>query len=248
MWLTLQQLQMRARYPWTHQLNHILCLTEKMQDWEVSPGDRLSILEILGGLEMDAWIVGRQSPAVHIWATYCRGNDGIETFTGLPRPLLDLISRVSRGEDVSEELESFIYSLSAACTVEIRFWHCFALAAQLKLWHIYPASVDKGDLQRIEQDLTDALRELHIGSATLPVSALAWPAYTLGCLTHCLQTRQLVEEVLSGASKLYEIRGDWNDQGTPLGVMRTYWHEAGVQPQAEGSGRLNDSAFEVGLW
>jgi hypothetical protein len=237
---------MRARYPWTHQLDYILCLVKEIPDRDVTPKDRLEMLEILGGLEMNAWIVGRQSQALHIWATYCCGGDGIEPFTGLPRSLLDLVSRVSRGEEVSEKLRAFVQSLMAVCTEQVKFWHCFALAAQLELWESHPASED--DTLSIERDLAALLSELHLGSESLRVSALAWPAYTLGRVTQCPQTIQLVEDVLSGASQLYEIKGQWNGQGTPLGVMRTYWHNHGIQPQRKSAGHLVNTVFEVGLW
>jgi hypothetical protein len=50
---------MRARYLWTTQLDHILCLIGGLSDSDITPVNRLSMLETLGGLEMDEWIIGR---------------------------------------------------------------------------------------------------------------------------------------------------------------------------------------------
>lgn len=242
---------MRARYPWTHPLDHILSLISGIGDNEISPEDRLNMLEILGGLEMDAWIVGRRSKVTHIWATYCRGGGGIEQFTGLPRPLLDLISRTSQGEEVTEELRGFMQTLPDTCTDQVKFWQCFALAAILELRERHPTCAED-DTRSIKRDLAIVLRELHFGTRLQPSSALAWPAYTLGRLTRCPEKIQLVEDVLSDASQLYEIRGQWTDQGTPLGAMRTYWHKNGVQLRLGETGNSEAASlrptFEIGLW
>jgi len=94
---------MRAGYPWAWQLERMLVIVLVMP---IRP-ERQQYLEILVGLDMNVWIVGRKSLPLHIWAKSCRNSQGIEEMTGLPRPLLDLISLVSRGDDVSRDLQQY---------------------------------------------------------------------------------------------------------------------------------------------
>jgi hypothetical protein len=120
----------------------------------------------------------------------------------------------------------------------------------LELCKRHPAHA-QDDAESIGQDLAISLRELHLGGLR-PTSALAWPAYTLGYHVRCPRTLDLVEDILSSASRPYETRGQWTDQGTHLGAMRTYWRDNRVRSQPEEAGRSeleqDGSMFEVGLW
>ncbi|OJJ06541.1 hypothetical protein ASPVEDRAFT_75638 [Aspergillus versicolor CBS 583.65] len=137
--LLLSQVAMRAGYTWTHHIEKILPLAVRMsQDsnhYTAADSHSHSLLEVLGGLDMDAWIVGRRSEPLHVWKTWCMGRQGIESITGLPRPLLDLIARVSVKEDVSAELHQFIGILPLPQRQRHResLWHCFAVTALLHL-------------------------------------------------------------------------------------------------------------------
>ncbi|KAL4867251.1 hypothetical protein BDV12DRAFT_186879 [Aspergillus spectabilis] len=95
--------QVAVRYTLTNHIVGIISLAVRLSsnNLDSKAADPHSLLEILGGLDMDAWIVGRLSEPLH----------GVERITGLSRPLLDLIARVSRNKDVSAELTHFIAQL-----------------------------------------------------------------------------------------------------------------------------------------
>ncbi|KAF9893471.1 hypothetical protein FE257_010783 [Aspergillus nanangensis] len=176
----LSQVAMRAGYTWTHQISKILefAIRPRGDDIAVSTTDSHQLLEILGGLDMNAWIVGRRSEPMHIWATWCMGRYGIEPSTGLPRPLLDLIARASRNQDVSDELRQFIAHLPDRPSHGEYLWQCFAVAALLSVRSRLRSSLGVTDLTI---ELLEILRHLNTTPGVEDnYCALGWPAFTLG--------------------------------------------------------------------
>ncbi|KAL0933307.1 uncharacterized protein CTRU02_212270 [Colletotrichum truncatum] len=254
---------MRAGYAWTRQVEQMLALVLGTNDHNLSKGflplEQHRMLEVLGGIEMDAWIVGRQSKPMHIWATYCRGRQGIEPVTGLPRPLIDLISQVGRHEDVKEELGLFIAALPNIRSPAVKHWHCFAVASLLTLQQSRKKSLTSHDVQVIremENELANLIRELYSDLGPINASALAWPSFCLGRQSRSRKNLELVEEVLGRAVPRVGTSGSWGHGGTPIGAMYRQWRSDGVDfPPPRGPGpclqrglELVDQSFEVGLW
>lgn len=190
---------------------------------------------------MDAWIVGRQSEPLHVWARYCRGRDGIDRITGLPRSLVDLISLTSRGEDVTEQLGHFIQRLPGSPAAAEDLWRCYALTGMLYLRRVEDDGRATADLRNEVSALISRLSEDPEYSES---SVLAWPAYTLGCHGQDDGTRTLVEHVLARTIALQDACSSsiW----TPLNAMQKFWQRSSSSGWGEGG--ADTDAFEVGLW
>lgn len=240
---------MRAGYVWTHQLSNILEFAIRpLGDtvW-VSTSESYRLLEVLGGLDMNAWIVGRRSEPLHIWATWCMGRQGIEPITGLPRLLMDLIARVSRGEDASDELGQFIALLPDQKTQTEYVWRCFAITALLCVESRHWPSRGVGDLTL---ELLEALRYLNTTSSGLDnYHALGWPAFTLGI--HIQDNSRggmaLVDSILSS---LFDRPDDgWRHPGGSIrSLMSRFWEERNEIGQEIAYRNLQSLAVEIGLW
>ncbi|KAF4416000.1 hypothetical protein FACUT_12942 [Fusarium acutatum] len=157
--------------------------------------ERQQYLEILGGLDMNAWIVGRQPAPLHIWATYCRGGEGIEDVTGLPRHLLDLISLVSRREDVLQELKQYAEVLPQTHDKMTGVYRSLILSAQIYL-HQEPVAPLLSELFTLVRCLRQEITGADLG-------ILAFPAYTLEYHGQLLEYRTLAVDVLSTPSTTY---------------------------------------------
>lgn len=224
---------MRAGYPWTWQLERMLTLVLAMP----AQSGRQQYLEILGGLDMNVWIVNRQSPPLHIWANYCQDRQGFEELTGLPRPLLDLISLVSRGEDVSRDLQQYAATISQKRDTMEEICQALVLSARIYL-HGEPLFSLSNELftrvTRLKQQMLDS-----------DLGILAWPAYTLGSRGTSQECRSLAEEILSAVSTSSLSDGVTAFRGSPLGAMRNYWTSVGIL-DASLTRDCNDA--EIGLW
>ncbi|KAL2810169.1 hypothetical protein BJX63DRAFT_403057 [Aspergillus granulosus] len=249
--ILLSQVAMRAGYTWTHHIAEILPLAVRLSSDNIhsATSDPHSLLEILGGLDMDAWIVGRRSEPLHVWTTWCMGRQGIESITGLPRPLLDLIARVSRNEDVSAELRQFItlLPLPQRQSYQESLWRCFAVTALL---HLQSRVSPVGGVDVLTTQLVDLLRYLH---ATLAWkgnhNVLAWPAFTLGIHVqdNSLGGMTVVNEILS----LVFAQSDegWrHPDGCMRALMNQFWEERERIGRKSAYHNLQGTAFEVGLW
>lgn len=241
-------MQMRAGYSWTHQIPQILEIESRPRrdDSMACTSDANHTLEVLGGLDMDVWIVGRQTEPLHIWATWCMGREGIEPITGLPRPLLDLIARVSRKEDVASELRQFIATLPHMPTSAERLWRCFAVTALLCIEsNLRPCGVGNITLELLK------LLRVFISTSTGEdnLRSLGWPAFELGI--HIQDNTQggmaLVDTILA---HLFEQSGEgWRrPQGSLRSLMKRFWTERGKCGHEIAYRTLQSRAVEIGLW
>lgn len=216
---------MRAGYRWTHQIS--LILEVEVHQWSdqkmTGADDAYHVLEVLGGLDMDVWIVGRQSEQLHIWATWCMGRQGIEPITGLPRPLIDLIARVSLKEDVSCELRQFLATLPDTPAKPESLWRCFAVTALLRVEsHLRPCAGSDLALELLE--LLRLLTSTSVGEDNL--RALGWPAFELGI--HIQDNDQggmtLVDNILT---QLFDQSDEgWRSpQGSLRSLIKGFWRE-----------------------
>ncbi|KAK2125315.1 hypothetical protein NOF04DRAFT_1361803 [Fusarium oxysporum II5] len=231
--LFLSHVSMRAGYSWTWQLERMHSLVLTMPQGP----ERQQHLEVLGGLDMNVWIVGRKSAPLHIWATYCRGGEGVENVTGLPRRLLDLISLVSRREDVSHELQQYADALPQAHDTMTGVYRSFILSARIYL--------QKEPIVTLLTELFTLVRCLRQEIPGTDLGILSFPAYTLGYHGELLEYRTLAVDVLSAPSTTYLPDGTSVLRGSPLNAMRSYWASIGVLDRSLAGG-CGDS--EVGLW
>jgi hypothetical protein len=56
--------------------------------------DMLEFASLLGYMDLQTHVLNRLMPPNHVWHTYCRGQTGIHSPSGLPFSLLDLLSSV----------------------------------------------------------------------------------------------------------------------------------------------------------
>ncbi|OJD15364.1 hypothetical protein AJ78_04369 [Emergomyces pasteurianus Ep9510] len=252
--ILLSQISMRAGYAWTHHLPQILSfalarqanLTNAMETDIWSPQN---VLETLGGLDMDVWILGRQSKPIHIWATYCSGRQGIERVTGLPRPLLDLIARLSRYEDVADELQELLSGLPHEPEDYARnVQRSFALAALLQL-HSRVRPVPGVEL--LIKDLLHMVGVLRTASASrFNQRVLIWPAYVVGCYVRDVKDMSLVEDTLLQARILggQLTRGSLAPEESVLVMLRRFWKDRLLIGDYDAFQRMQAQIPEVGLW
>ncbi|PGG96338.1 hypothetical protein GX51_07868 [Blastomyces parvus] len=252
--ILLSQISMRAGYAWTNHLPQTLsfilaCPANLSNTMETDLWPPHDVLETLGGLEMDVWIVGRQSKPVHIWATYCSGRQGIERVTGLPRPLLDLIARLSRYEDVADELRELLLGLPPERDDYASNVHrCFALTALLQLHsRVRPVS----DVDLLINDLLDMIRLLHlVVAAPLNQRILIWPAYVVGYCVKEVKDMNLVENALLQARILgHQTRGgSLAPEESVLVMLRKFWDERLLIGEYNAFQRMQAQIHEIGLW
>jgi hypothetical protein len=236
---------MRAGYPWTQQLAHFLPLVLSVPD-DSAPGTKTALLEILGGLEMDCWILHRKSEPLHIWANYCRGQEGVEDVTGLPRRLLDLISLVSWDKNVEGELKEYSAYLSAradANTPSVTVWRCFALAAQI---HSQCRMRLQQPTGRVDE-LFELIRDLRYRLAPSDQAVLAWPAQTLGQHTRDPQHHSYIENIITTMTASYLVGIRDKVRGlTLMSLMERKEQENSRSSPAEAS--VGGNNLEIGLW
>lgn len=243
---------MRAGYPWTNQIKLMLQLattsTAEMQNG-VRP-DYQQHLEILGGLDMDAWILGRRSAPCHAWVNHCLGRPGIERITGLPRSLLDLIARASLLQDVHEDLQNWKpgndLSTAEDKTIITDSWYCYSLATRLFLHRHVRTSADS---DQILEELTDKVFSIASRSYddhNFNQRILLWPL----CLIISTTDRETRPDgIVSTILRVLQSSGSGSLFGDPL--LRLI-NEL-VQRESSGTdGNLEiiarDLSLEVGIW
>lgn len=243
--------QSRRGYAWTHQLPVILAPVEqlcvaRLMDHATSA----HFLDALGCLGMEALILHRQTKRVHIWAKFCLGKSGIASVTGLPRPLLDLVSRVSRGDSTERELRQFLVRSTAESRVDNQHWTCYALAALL---YGHNQILPLGDLSWLFQELVGRLnRAAELASRTEDLNSrcFLWSLVMLGQMATSYQNVETVETpfrtiFLAPSSPknqhLYDAR--------LLEILRGEWRTDNGDSGGDGStgGSLTWGA-ELGIW
>lgn len=243
---------MRAGYPWTGQIKLMLQLatTSIAQSPLVFQPNHQDSLDILGGLDMDAWILGRQSAPNHVWARHCSGQPGIERITGLPRSLLDLIAQASLLLDVNEDLQSWELEkdldLGKDRYTVIDSWHCYRLAARLFL-HQHVGALT--DFEQILEQLSEKVFSIAAqgsDSQYFNQRILLWPL----CLIISLEKREVqLDRAVDVILRVLRSTGSGSQFGDPLLRLINEF----VKRQASGvAGDLQSIAcdlyLEVGIW
>ncbi|PGH07014.1 hypothetical protein GX51_02054 [Blastomyces parvus] len=252
--ILLSQISMRAGYTWTHHLPQILSLllapqTNLSDTVEAEICSPLNLLEILGGLDMDVWIVGRRSKSTHIWATYCSGGQGIEKITGLPRPLMDIMARLSKNEDVADELQELLLKLPPESDDYPSNVHrCFVLTALLQLHsRVRPLP----DIDLLIKNLLDVVCLLHTAvDARHNQRVLIWPAYVVGCYVKEAKDKSLVEDALLKARILDRPPeyGLLAPEESVLEMLRQLWDDQLLIGENDAFRKMQAQFPELGLW
>jgi len=204
------------------------------------------LLEAIGGLDMNVWVLCRRSPPLHIWARYCSGRQGVEEITGLPRPLLDLIAQVSLQQNVIAELEHYLDGLpKSPIEHQERIWHCYTLAA---LHDQYLHFTPRRDAQPLLDRLATILSELHQTLHKSNLRALIWPAYVLGRYSSRPGISCLVSEVLRKASTPDQLRRVLYYGLTPYDLMQTVWKLQATETEEDIDMILSQQFVDYGLW
>ncbi|KAH7188040.1 uncharacterized protein B0J16DRAFT_412561 [Fusarium flagelliforme] len=251
MMVVLTQVSLRAGYAWTHLLTQMLSYAEdsllKVQDLpQKQQTVQTQLLEVIGGLDMNVWVLCRRSPPLHIWARYCSGRQGVEEITGLPRPLLDLIAQVSLQRNVIAELEHYVDGLSRSSIKHQEcVWHCYALAA---LHDQYRHVTPRRDAQPLLDRLAIILSELHQTLHKSNLRALIWPAYVLGRYCSRPGISCLVSDVLRKASTPDQLRRVLYYGLTPYDLMQTVWKLQATETEEDVDMILSQQFVDYGLW
>lgn len=90
--------------------------------------DVLEFLSLLGYLDLQTHTLNRLTPNQYIWYTYCRGQQGIHTTSGLPYSLIDLLS-ASHLEHIEPALS--IWTMPPGTVAQQHLWKATRLAGIL---------------------------------------------------------------------------------------------------------------------
>ncbi|KAL2848176.1 hypothetical protein BJY01DRAFT_246501 [Aspergillus pseudoustus] len=191
---------------------------------------------------MDTWIVGQRSKPLHVWANWCMGRQGIEPITGLPQPLIDLLARLSRLEDVTDELRQFLAGLSCGSNTLPPVW----------------AFKGKKEVGELATELVGLLRLLSApgpgATTTTPAvsenwSVLAWPAFTLGihAENNNAAAMTLVDDILSPVYD--QSSSGWRHSDGSLRLLVNQFRNERQRVGRDFAFRnLQASAIEIRLW
>lgn len=117
--------QMNAALPFTIHVDGLAALLER-QGAFVDPGeDTKDLISLVGIFDLQSHILGRQTPAHHIWCNHCRGQSGVEEISGLPCSLLDLLSSIAES-DIEQRL--IAWTEEPGYPVQTKLWTatCYA--------------------------------------------------------------------------------------------------------------------------
>jgi hypothetical protein len=85
------------------------------------------IVGTIGFLDLPTHIVGRQTKPLNIWRDYCRGKEGLESVSGLPHGLLDLLSNVFH-PDIEMQFWTWTGAGLVAKPIQRRAWDAIRVA------------------------------------------------------------------------------------------------------------------------
>lgn len=85
-------------FPWTMHLEGMHnILLENLHRPSARSKFRTHLLEVMGVMDFPIFVIGRQTPCIGIWRSYCQRaepKEGVEPVSGLPRSLLDLFAGI----------------------------------------------------------------------------------------------------------------------------------------------------------
>ncbi len=144
-------------------MDKVFSLRRDMDHLQSLPPYTHGFVEVMGVMDLPTFVLGRKTSSLMIWsrlrhyqATFeGRKVDGIEPVTGIPRSLIDLISKI---EDDHAAIDLLLWTGETGDLVQLHLWEAFRFAGIL--W-----------AKRIQQRRTDAYaKENHSPSVPLPSS------------------------------------------------------------------------------
>lgn len=246
--------KMRAGYPWTNQIPAMLQLLLQTTQASTTVGttaDKDHMMEVLGGHDMNAWIIGRQTKPLHIWAEHCMGQSGVEAVTGLPRRLLDLIAQASMGRNVRHKVETW----AAEAPLEpqpdsIKVWHCYRLATLLYMNNTSSERDTSPDVELIAGELWGTVHQILYHQSVnndFNQRVLIWPLYTLALSTH--NRKHSAKALTLIVNILRDVTQGGFDEDPLLRIIQTCLdRRSRGAVAADGDVVARELGLEVGLW
>ncbi|EXJ68698.1 uncharacterized protein A1O5_08492 [Cladophialophora psammophila CBS 110553] len=117
---------MGSRPSWTVHLNGAFSLL-RSGGWLINPsGFASEVLTVLGIFDLPTHTIGRRTPSPCIWYNFCRFKRGIESISGIPYTLLDLLSTIE-DPDIEDQLWAWTY-VEVSTLAQQRMWNATRLA------------------------------------------------------------------------------------------------------------------------
>jgi hypothetical protein len=240
---------MHLGYHWTAHIGGLLSLAERslLDNGIITNNSAARTFERLASVDMAAWIIGRRTPPLHIWSTWCSGGNGIEKITGLPRSLLDLIGRASLREDVAEELTTWfaLLRMDDSTPAEYHIWqaYCIGSLLQLHLWEV--ATVDNPDslVTLLTSHVEGFWAFVDVDVDVNPRMAV-WPLYVVGAVARDEPTWLYV----TGRLEHQALYRDFRCRNSLLKILKETWarraHGEAITPDIV----ARENNLEVGIW
>lgn len=240
---------MHLGYSWTTHLSGLLTLAETFElDSSASQEERQSnTIERLAGVDLDVWIIGRQTTPHHIWARKCAGGLGIEPMSGLPRSLLDLIAQASLRRDVSRRLRQWASELDCLSYGRARYhvWqaYCIGTLLQQHIWQVTTLD-DASDLLQTLKSHIETFMDAIDDEADLNPRMTLWPLYIAGALAEDMETRSFVTQKL--ADPLFYR--DFKSQNHLGAILTETWERNDRGDKVTPDNVAQERKLELGIW
>jgi hypothetical protein len=181
-------------------------------------------LDRLAGLDMDAWYVGKTTPSLHIWSTFCAGRTGIEPTANLPRSLMDLMARVPHDRSVETELQQWrAPRYKTIPDAQPSVWHIFRQAAILRLYEDQHDAISLPLVVAARNDIMELLQarweSVNRSGSHKSNRMLVWPLFVAGTFTVNEAEQRFIAEVLS---QLCPLRKSF-PRTNPCLILQEFW-------------------------
>ncbi|KAF9886873.1 hypothetical protein FE257_010996 [Aspergillus nanangensis] len=172
--------------PWTmhlHGMYRILCAQGLDEPLSQQTPFRTHLLEVMGVMDLPTFAIGRQNPPIGLWRRYLspgrrkklRHDGDVEVVSGLPRPLIDIFSKI--GEGGATEHDFWNWPGGNGSLLQHQLWEAYRLAGILSIRHaqLHPMP-DEGD----SWDTPSAEQETRMGCVIPPTPILV--SRVISCL------------------------------------------------------------------
>jgi len=209
-----------------------------------------TMLEAIATIDLDAWVIGRQTKTSHVWYRWCMGGSGVEPISNLPRSLLDLIAAASAGVDCSNEVMQWSPStgLLETSVAKRHIWQAYAVATRLFL-HQKKIAVLEGDtaIAALTHCLTQHITSSRSASALNPAfnaRMTVWPLFVAGEYSADDLTRFFIRRALADAAMNQYFRSE-NAVGT---ILEETWARNARGDMVTAEMVAREQNIEVGIW
>lgn len=168
---------MNRSVSWTIHLNGIASIFEQQRLFTYSDGRIKRYTAFVGILNLPIHTLGRKTKARGIWYHHCRFQHGIDSVTGLPYSLIDLLSAIHQ-PDVAQLLSDWILRQGAVTQQQV--WEATRQAALIIVLRLHqPDKLGCTHFQRLLNLLHDLSAEMSNHSSQAR-QALLFPLFIAG--------------------------------------------------------------------